>query len=165
MKMHHTRMTIGFRTSIIGIFAGAVLVIGVALVFLSFERATSITRSAAASFLDTIAQLSADRIDAQFTAVHADGSVDIYFAPKPPAGQETKWVSAAEGRPYFLLFRNYAPEKSVLERTSSWALNDLEKIRCGARNGIPVGGHDGHTRWLQRPMRDDRRTGAYSGAA
>ena len=46
--------------------------------------------------------------------------------PQPP-GQETNWISTSKGRPFFLLFRNYAPEKSVLERTSSWVLNDVEK--------------------------------------
>ncbi|WP_247438588.1 cache domain-containing protein [Bradyrhizobium sp. 44] len=39
------------------------------MVYLSFERVGAITRTAAASFLDTVAQLSADRIDAQFMAV------------------------------------------------------------------------------------------------
>lgn len=59
---------------------------------------------------------------------NADGSVDLYFAPKAPQGQEMNWISTREGRPFFLLFRNYAPEKSVLERTSTWVLNDLEPI-------------------------------------
>jgi len=57
-----------------------------------------------------------------------DGSIDLYLAPNAPQGQETNWISTAEGRPFFVLFRNYAPEKSVLERTSIWMLNDLEKI-------------------------------------
>jgi adenylate cyclase len=60
---------IGFRTSIIAIFVGTVLFVGLSLVYLSFERVGAITRTAAASFLDTVAQLSADRIDAQFMAV------------------------------------------------------------------------------------------------
>jgi adenylate cyclase len=56
---------VGFRTSIIALFMGVVLFVGLTLVYLSFVRVTSITRSAASSFLDTVAQLSADRIDAQ----------------------------------------------------------------------------------------------------
>jgi adenylate cyclase len=62
-------LRIGFRTSIIAIFVGTVLFVGLSLVYLSFERVGAITRTAAASFLDTVAQLSADRIDAQFMAV------------------------------------------------------------------------------------------------
>src|SRR4051812_45426556 len=62
-------LRIGFRTSIIAIFVGTVLFVGLSLVYLSFARVGAITRTAAASFLDTVAQLSADRIDAQFMAV------------------------------------------------------------------------------------------------
>jgi hypothetical protein len=54
------------------------------------------------------------------------GSIVARIDPQPP-GQETNWISTSKGRPFFLLFRNYAPEKSVLERTSSWVLNDVEK--------------------------------------
>lgn len=68
-------LRIGFRTSIIAIFVGTVLFVGLSLVYLSFERVGAITRTAAASFLDTVAQLSADRIDTQFMAVR-DG-IDI----------------------------------------------------------------------------------------
>jgi adenylate cyclase len=68
-------MKVGFRTSIIALFVGTVLLVGLALVYLSFVRVTSITRSAATSFLDTVAQLSADRIDAQLKT--ARDSLDI----------------------------------------------------------------------------------------
>jgi hypothetical protein len=54
------------------------------------------------------------------------GSIVARVDPQPP-GQETNWISTSKGRPFFLLFRNYAPEKSVLERTYSWVLNDVEK--------------------------------------
>jgi len=60
---------VGFRTSIITLFVGIVLFVGLALVALSFNRVSGITRSAASSFLDTVAELSADRIDGQFMTV------------------------------------------------------------------------------------------------
>jgi adenylate cyclase len=69
------RFHVGFRTSIIALFVGIVLFVGVALVYLSFVRVSSITRSAASSFLNTVAQLSADRIDAQLKT--ARDSLDI----------------------------------------------------------------------------------------
>ncbi len=72
---HEPRFHIGFRTSIIALFVGVVLFVGLALVYLSFSRVTSITRAAASSFLDTVAQLSADRIDAQLKTVR--DSLDI----------------------------------------------------------------------------------------
>jgi adenylate cyclase len=69
------RFHIGFRTSIISLLMGIVLVVGLALVYLSFNRVTSITRSAASSFIDTVAQLSADRINTRLKAV--SDSLDI----------------------------------------------------------------------------------------
>ena len=45
------RFHVGFRTSIIALVVGIVLFVGLALVYLSFARVTSITRSAAISFL------------------------------------------------------------------------------------------------------------------
>ena len=64
-----SRFQVGFRASIIGLFVGIVLFVGLALVYLSFSRVKEITRSAASSFLDTVAEVSADRIDAQLKTV------------------------------------------------------------------------------------------------
>jgi hypothetical protein len=61
---------------------------------------------------------------------NADGAVDIYLAPKAPHGQENNWISTAGGRQFFLLFRNYAPESSVLAKTSAWVLGDVEQVRA-----------------------------------
>ena len=63
---------LGFRTSIIALFVAIVLVIGLTLVYLSFSRITSITNSAAAQFIDKVAELSADRIGSQLKLVRDD---------------------------------------------------------------------------------------------
>lgn len=55
---------------------------------------------------------------------NADGSADIYFGPKAPAGQENNWVPTAAGKPWFTLFRFYGPDKPLFEKT--WKLNDIE---------------------------------------
>lgn len=60
---------LGFKTSIIGVFVAIVLVIGLTLVYLSFARITAVTDSAASQFIDKVAELSADRIGAQFKLV------------------------------------------------------------------------------------------------
>lgn len=73
--LSNARIKVGFRTSIIGLFVGVVLFVGLALVYLSFSRVSAITRTAAGSFLDTVAQLSADRIDSQLKTVR--DSLDI----------------------------------------------------------------------------------------
>jgi hypothetical protein len=56
---------------------------------------------------------------------NADGTHDIYFGPTAPKGMELNWVPTGED--FFLIFRLYGPEKSVLEQT--WKLNDVEKVQ------------------------------------
>ena len=60
---------LGFKTSIIGLFVAIVLVIGLTLVYLSFERINAVTNSAASQFIAKVAESSADRIGAQFRLV------------------------------------------------------------------------------------------------
>ncbi len=50
-------------------FVGVVLLVGLTLVYLSFERVTAITRTAASGFIEKVAQLGADHIDEQFKNV------------------------------------------------------------------------------------------------
>ena len=59
----------GFKTSIIALFVGIVLVIGLALVYLSFERIGAVTDAAAGKFIGKVAELSADRIGSQLKLV------------------------------------------------------------------------------------------------
>ncbi|VIO70958.1 adenylate/guanylate cyclase domain-containing protein [Bradyrhizobium ivorense] len=62
-------LRIGFRTSIITVFVAVVLVVGLTLVWLSFERVSRITRTAASGFIEKVAQLGAEHIDEQFKNV------------------------------------------------------------------------------------------------
>ena len=57
-------------------------------------------------------------------AVNADGSVDVYFGPKPPEGQEKNWVPTHPDKGFFLVFRFYGPTEGYIDKT--WVLNDLE---------------------------------------
>ena len=58
---------------------------------------------------------------------NADGSVDIYFGPKAPAGKESNWVpTSAEGK-FEVLFRLYGPEKPFFDKT--WKLPDIKKVK------------------------------------
>lgn len=56
-----------------------------------------------------------------------DGTVDLYFAPTPPAGQEGNWITTADGKPFFVMFRIYGPQKPIADK--SWGLNDIEHVR------------------------------------
>jgi len=41
-----------------------------------------------------------------------DGSIDIYFGPKSPAGKDANWVPTDPARRFELMFRAYAPPAS-----------------------------------------------------
>ena len=57
---------------------------------------------------------------------NADGTVDVYFAPEPPAGQDSNWILTREGKPFFVMFRIYGPQKGAVD--GSWILNDMERV-------------------------------------
>jgi hypothetical protein len=57
---------------------------------------------------------------------NADGSVDIWFGPKAPVGQESNWVPTSANGQFEVLFRFYGPEKPVFDK--SWSLPDIERV-------------------------------------
>ncbi|HEV2566565.1 MAG TPA: DUF1254 domain-containing protein [Microvirga sp.] len=57
---------------------------------------------------------------------NADGTVDVYFASKTPAGQEANWILTRDGKPFFVMFRVYGPKKEAVD--GSWMLNDIEEV-------------------------------------
>lgn len=57
---------------------------------------------------------------------NVDGSVDLFFGPKPPAGGEGNWIPTQPGRDWEVMMRFYGPEKPLLEKR--WALPDIEKL-------------------------------------
>jgi hypothetical protein len=40
---------------------------------------------------------------------NADGSVDLYFGPQPPASGESNWLQTVPGRGFYPMFRFYTP--------------------------------------------------------
>lgn len=57
---------------------------------------------------------------------NADGSIDVYFGPKSPAGKESNWVPTDPQRGFELMFRVYAPKPEFFEK--KWVLPDVEKL-------------------------------------
>jgi hypothetical protein len=57
---------------------------------------------------------------------NANGSVDLYFGPKAPAGTESNWVPTDPARKFELMFRLYAPTKALFDK--AWKLSDVEKV-------------------------------------
>ena len=58
---------------------------------------------------------------------NSDGSVDVYFGPKAPAGKEKNWVPTNPDKGFFLVFRFYGPLEGYIDKT--WVLNDLELLK------------------------------------
>ena len=77
---------------------------------------------------------------------NADGSVDVYFGPKAPAGKESNWVPTSASGKFEVLFRLYGPEKPLFDKT--WRLPDIERTTAlsqaqpappaPASNSVPV---------------------------
>ncbi len=53
--------------------------------------------------------------------------MDLYFAPKPPAGQEANWIPTVAGKAWYPIFRFYGPDKPLFDKT--WKLPDIEKVK------------------------------------
>ena len=59
--------------------------------------------------------------------VNADGSVDLHFSPKAPAGKEGNWIQTVPGRGWFVLLRLYGPLEPWFEKT--WRPGEFELVK------------------------------------
>jgi hypothetical protein len=58
---------------------------------------------------------------------NADGSVDVYFAPGPPAGKESNWVQTVPGKGWFILLRLYGALEPWFDKT--WRPGEIELVK------------------------------------
>lgn len=56
--------------------------------------------------------------------VNGDGSVDVFFGPKTPAGHENNWVQTIPGKSWFVILRLYGPLQPWFDQT--WRPDDIE---------------------------------------
>jgi hypothetical protein len=56
-----------------------------------------------------------------------DGSVDLYFGPKAPAGLESNWVETVPGKGFYPMMRYYSPKAGLFDGT--WQLPDVELMK------------------------------------
>jgi len=57
-----------------------------------------------------------------------DGSVELYFGPKPPKkGSKKNWVKTVPGEGWFTYFRFYAPTQPYFDKT--WQLPDIAEVK------------------------------------
>ena len=59
--------------------------------------------------------------------VNADGSVDVYFGPKAPAGWENNWVQTIPGKGWFMILRLYGPLDPWFDKT--WRPGEIQLIK------------------------------------
>jgi len=59
--------------------------------------------------------------------VNPDGSVDVYFGPKAPAGKENNWVQTVPGKGWNTLLRLYGPLESWFDKT--WRPGEIELVQ------------------------------------
>jgi hypothetical protein len=66
-----------------------------------------------------------DRSSRDDIVTNADGSVDLYFGPQPPAGKpQQNWIKTLPSKGWFTYFRLYAPTQPYFDKT--WVLPDIE---------------------------------------
>lgn len=58
--------------------------------------------------------------------VNTDGSVDVYFGPKAPAGKENNWVQTVPGKGWNTLLRLYGPLEPWFNKT--WRPGEIEPM-------------------------------------
>ena len=56
-----------------------------------------------------------------------DGSYDIYFGPKAPAGKEGNWLATIPGKSWFTILRMYGPLEPWINKT--WRPSEIELVK------------------------------------
>lgn len=67
-----------------------------------------------------------DRSSRDDIVKNADGSVDLYFGPRAPAGKPaSNWIKTLPSKGWFTYFRLYGPTQAYFDKT--WVLPDIER--------------------------------------
>lgn len=78
-----------------------------------------------AAFIRRSPRLEVSSLDTSI-AGNADGSVDVYFSPKPPAGNEHNWIATSGGVRWFAIFRLHGAQLEFFDKR--WKLPDIEAV-------------------------------------
>jgi len=79
------------------------------------------------SYLQTDQRLSSVGSQRPGLVVNPDTSVDLYFGPEPPPGNEANWVQTMPGKGWWIMLRLYGPLQSWFDKT--WKPGDIEVIK------------------------------------
>ncbi|KAA0889959.1 DUF1254 domain-containing protein [Pusillimonas sp. ANT_WB101] len=58
---------------------------------------------------------------------NADGSFDVYFGPKAPAGKEGNWLATVPDKSWFIILRMYGPLEPWIDK--SWRPGEVELVK------------------------------------
>ena len=58
---------------------------------------------------------------------NADGSIDLHFGPKEPAGAGINWIETVPGKGFYPMVRFYSPKAGLFDGT--WKLPDVELVK------------------------------------
>ena len=58
---------------------------------------------------------------------NADGSVDLYYGPKAPAGKEANWTQTVPGKGWYGVLRLYGPLEPFFDKT--WKPGEVEPVK------------------------------------
>ncbi len=90
--------------------------------FWSITIYDNVTRSLTQNSTNKAAITSYDKIK-----LNDDGSTDLYFGPKAPAGLESNWVDTNASNGWFAWFRFYGPTETFFSKI--WQLPDFELVK------------------------------------
>jgi hypothetical protein len=79
------------------------------------------------SELQTDAQFPSIGSQKRGIVINHDTSVDVYFGPTPPAGEEGNWVQTVPGKGWFTILRLYGPLESWFDKT--WKPGEIELVK------------------------------------
>jgi hypothetical protein len=79
------------------------------------------------SMLQTDQQFPAVGSETKGIKINPDKSVDVYFGPKAPAGQENNWIETIPGKGFNVLLRLYGPLESWFDKT--WRPGEFEPVK------------------------------------
>lgn len=57
---------------------------------------------------------------------NSDGSVDVWFGPKPPVGRENNWIKTVPRKGWYMILRLYGTLESWFDNT--WKPGEIEEI-------------------------------------
>jgi hypothetical protein len=58
---------------------------------------------------------------------NADGSIDVYFGPKPPTGRASNWDQTVPGRGWNVVLRMYGPLEPWFDK--AWRPGEIEPVK------------------------------------